>query len=85
MTLVANKADCFFNTTGNNGMATGGSGDTLCGVIAALLAGGMDCFSAAAAGVWLHGAAGDAATKEKGAASVIARDIVQAIGDIVFE
>lgn len=85
VTLVANKADCFFNTTGNNGMATGGSGDTLCGVIAALLAGGMDCFSAAAAGVWLHGAAGDAATKEKGAASVIARDIVQAIGDIVFE
>ena len=64
-------------------MASGGSGDILCGVIAALLAAGKDCYTAAAAGVWLHGAAGDAAMKKVGATSMIARDILQAIGELV--
>lgn len=83
VTLVANRTTCFFNTTGNHGMATGGSGDALCGVIAALAAGGAEDFMAAAVGVFLHGAAGDAATAKKGAASVIARDMIKAIGEIV--
>ncbi|MGN1083933.1 MAG: NAD(P)H-hydrate dehydratase, partial [Lachnospiraceae bacterium] len=85
VTLVASKDELFINTTGNNGMATGGSGDALCGVIAALMAARKDPFSAAAAGVWLHGAAGDRAAVELGCASVMVRDILRAIGDIVAE
>ena len=79
-TLTINNSDCVVNPTGNNGMATGGSGDILTGIIGALAAGGMDVFTAAAVGVWLHGAAGDAAGKSVGAAPMIARDILQAIG-----
>lgn len=82
VTLVADKEECFFNTTGNNGMAAGGSGDILCGVIAAFLAAGLGCFKAAAAGVWLHGAAGDAAAEKIGKTSMIARDILNAIGEL---
>lgn len=85
VTLTVKKKECVFNTTGNNGMASGGSGDILCGVIAALLAAGKDCFSAAATGVWIHGAAGDAAKQKAGATSMIARDILQAIGELVAE
>ena len=85
VTLTIKKDECVFNTTGNNGMASGGSGDILCGVIAALLAAGKDCFSAAATGVWLHGAAGDAAKQTVGATSMIARDILRAIGELVAE
>ncbi len=85
VTLTIKKEECVFNTTGNNGMASGGSGDILCGVIAALLAAGKDCFSAAATGVWIHGAAGNAAKQTVGATSMIARDILQAIGELVAE
>ncbi|MBQ8846602.1 MAG: NAD(P)H-hydrate dehydratase, partial [Lachnospiraceae bacterium] len=84
-TLTINNLDCVVNTTGNNGMATGGSGDILTGIIGALAAGGMDVFTAAAVGVWLHGAAGDAAGKSVGAAPMIARDILQAIGTLFEE
>lgn len=85
VTVVASGKERFLNTTGNHGMATGGCGDALCGVIAALLAAGRPPFLAAAAGVWLHGAAGDLATKEKGAASVMVRDILRALGDLKEE
>lgn len=85
VTLVTCGTECFCNTTGNNGMAVGGSGDILCGVIAALLATGLDSFTAAATGVLLHGAAGDAAEDKMGAVSMIARDILQAIGELVEE
>lgn len=85
VTLTINNTGCVVNSTGNNGMATGGSGDVLCGVIAALAAAGKDPFTAAAVGVWLHGAAGDAAQKNVGAAPMIARDLLQAIGAIFEE
>lgn len=85
VTVVANDGACFFNTTGNNGMATGGSGDILCGIIGALTAVGLDCFTASATGVWLHGAAGDVAAREKGEAPMIARDILEAIGELFSE
>lgn len=85
VTLTIKNTECVVNTTGNNGMATGGSGDILCGVIAALLALGEDSFTAAAVGAWLHGAAGDAAHKQVGAAPMIARDLLQAIGGLFEE
>ncbi len=84
VTLTINHTECVINTTGNNGMATGGSGDILSGVIAALAAGGMECFTAASVGVWLHGAAGDSASRTAGMPSMIARDILQAI-EMIFE
>lgn len=69
----------YINTTGNPGMATGGSGDVLTGVIAGLMAQGMDATGAAAAGVFLHGMAGDAAGREKGMMGLIAGDILRAL------
>lgn len=64
------------NETGNVGMATAGTGDVLTGVIAALLAQGMDPFAAARLGVWVHGAAGDAAAADRGMVSMTARDLL---------
>ena len=66
-------------------MATGGSGDILCGVIGALLASGKDSFTAVALGVWLHGAAGGVAREQVGEAPMIARDLLQAIGGLFEE
>ena len=65
---------------GNPGMATGGSGDVLTGVIAALWGQGMAAFDAACLGVWLHATAGDLAAEEVGEESLIARDIVSHLG-----
>jgi len=69
--------DVFVNTTGTPGMATGGAGDVLTGVITSLLAQGFDASLAAALGVYLHGAAGErAATKHHNPAALIAGDII---------
>lgn len=65
----------FFNSSGNPGMATGGSGDVLSGIIVSLLAEGLDPANAAIAGVYLHGLAGDFAAKDIGEDSMIAGDI----------
>ncbi len=66
----------FFNTTGNPGMATGGSGDVLTGIILSLLAQQMKPANAAIAGVYLHGLAGDFAAANVGEISLIASDII---------
>lgn len=71
-------APLYINCTGNPGMATGGSGDVLTGVIAALIAQGMPLLPAAAAGVYLHGLAGDVAATG-GAMGLMASDIVTAL------
>lgn len=80
-TIVAEWGECLYvNTTGNSGMATGGSGDVLTGVIAALSAFRSFChFSGAAAtvGVWLHGHAGDLAAHTLSQYSMIAGDIIR--------
>lgn len=65
----------FFNPTGNPGMATGGSGDVLTGIIAGLLSQGFTAEQACVYGVYLHGLAGDFAAKKIGEYSVIASDI----------
>jgi NAD(P)H-hydrate epimerase len=64
------------NTTGNPGMATGGAGDVLTGVIAAFLAQGLGAHEAAAAGAYVHGLAGDLAAAENGATGLIATDFI---------
>lgn len=68
----------YINTTGNAGMAKGGSGDVLAGVIASLLAQGLPAGKAAAYAVWLHGAAGDRAVQARAsAASVLPSDLIE--------
>jgi len=69
-----------FNTTGNPGMATAGSGDVLTGMITGLLAQGISPQDAAVAGVYIHGLAGDLAVVETGSAALLASDIVDHIG-----
>jgi NAD(P)H-hydrate epimerase len=71
---------CFFNTTGNPGMATGGSGDVLTGIIAGFMAQGYTSFESCLLGVYLHGSAGDIASGEQGMESLIAGDIVLSLG-----
>ena len=67
------------NISGNDGMATGGSGDVLSGMITSLMAQGMDCFEAAKLGVYIHGLAGDKAADEKTRYSMVAGDIIKNI------
>jgi ADP-dependent NAD(P)H-hydrate dehydratase / NAD(P)H-hydrate epimerase len=69
----------FFNSTGNPGMATGGSGDVLTGILLGLKACGYSSFETCLIGTYIHGFAGDIAAKEKGEASLIAGDIVEKI------
>ena len=79
-TVVATKkGDVFFNTTGNAGMATAGSGDVLAGIIVSLLAQGFEAVDAAKAAVYLHGKAGDKAAAILGERAVIASDIIRAL------
>ena len=70
----------WFNSTGNPGMATAGSGDVLTGMILSLLAQGYDPETAAVTGVYLHGLAGDIAVEKSCYESVIASDIIKRIG-----
>ncbi|MBN3033278.1 MAG: NAD(P)H-hydrate dehydratase [Candidatus Saganbacteria bacterium] len=74
----------YINNTGNPGMASGGMGDVLTGLIAGLAAQGLAPFDAAAAGVYLHGLAGDLATKEKGEYGLIASDLVDHIPEAIL-
>ena len=66
-----------FNSTGNAGMATAGSGDVLTGIITGLLARGYEAADACIVGVYLHGLAGDLAANDLGEESLIASDIIQ--------
>jgi len=68
-----------FNTTGNSGMATAGSGDVLTGIITALLARGYNQRTACMVGMYLHGLAGDLAAKSKGKESLVASDIIDCL------
>jgi len=70
----------YFNSTGNPGMATGGSGDVLTGIITGLLAQGYIPLNSALLGVYLHGLAGDHALKKYGAEAMTAGDIINSLG-----
>jgi ADP-dependent NAD(P)H-hydrate dehydratase len=80
-TIVTDGQRVYTNTTGNPGMATGGSGDVLTGVIAALIAQKLDPFDAACLGVYAHGLAGDIARDQNGEVGLIAGDVVDSLAD----
>jgi NAD(P)H-hydrate epimerase len=81
-TIVATPdGHVFINPTGNAGMATGGTGDVLTGMIAAWLAQLLDAEGACRLAVFLHGAAGDLAEAEEGQVAMIATDVVAHLGD----
>lgn len=69
------------NCTGNPGMAKGGSGDVLAGLLVGLLGQGLNPFLAAKTAVWLHGKAGDLAAAEKTEAAMVATDLIEALPD----
>lgn len=77
--VAQNGRQIFLNLAGNNGMAKAGSGDVLAGTITGLLAQGKPVFESAALGVFLHACGGDEARKEKGAYSMLARDLTAGI------
>jgi len=83
-TIVTQADQCYINITGNNGMATAGSGDVLTGIIAALIAQGMTHYKATCLAVYLHGLAGDEAAKRKGKYSLMAGDIVDHIETVLL-
>jgi len=80
-TIVSDGNKVYVNRTGNPGMATAGAGDVLTGVIAALMGQKLGNFDAAVLGVYIHGLAGDIAAKKTGQVSLIATDIIDALGD----
>ena len=83
--IAAPDGSYWFNTTGNPGMATGGSGDVLTGLITGLLAQGADPMAAALAGVYIHGVAGDLASDASSEEALIAGDMLLYLGDAFIE
>lgn len=84
-TVVASGEERYLNLSGNHGMATGGSGDILAGMIGGLLAGGLSLTKAAALGVFLHGRAGDYAAKKKSKRGMLAGDMLEGLTELFLE
>lgn len=85
-TVVADpKGVTYINTTGNSGMSTAGAGDVLTGMVASFLGQGINPYSAAVIGVYLHGLAGDMAAREKGQFSMIAGDLLEKLPQAIQE
>lgn len=78
-TCITDGITHYRNTTGNPGMATGGSGDVLAGVIVSLLGQGVPALEAAACGAWLHGAAGDLCASELGQYGMLPTDMLNVL------
>ena len=76
-TVITDGSCCYINDTGNSGMAVGGSGDVLAGVIVSLLGQGIDAMTAAACGAWIHGAAGDRCAEQIGQYGMLPGDMVE--------
>ena len=75
-TVVTDGSTTYLNRTGNAGMATGGSGDVLAGILASLIGQGAAPLTAAAAAVWLHGTAGDLAASKYGEYAMTPTDLI---------
>ena len=85
-TLVANPdGKVYLNTTGNPGMATGGSGDVLTGVVSSLIAQGIEPLDSTALGVYLHGRAGDMAAVDKGMHGMTAKTIIEWLPETLID
>lgn len=80
--VAAPDGTLYCNTTGNNGMAKGGSGDVLAGLMVSLLAQGMEAPQAAAAAVWIHGRAGDLAAQRWGQRGMTPSDLIDQLGAV---
>lgn len=78
-TVITDGLRCYINHTGNPGMAVGGSGDVLAGMIVSLLGQGLAPLEAAACGAWLHGAAGDLCAADMGQYGMLPSDMVEAL------
>ncbi len=83
-TIVTDGHQAYVNGSGNPGMATGGSGDCLTGVIAAILGQKLSPFDACVLGTYAHGLAGDMARDQSGVIGMIAGDIVDGLGDVFY-
>ncbi len=81
-TIVTDGSRAKVNHTGNPGMATAGAGDVLSGIIGAFLAQGVELFSAAVAGAYIHGAAGDIVYEQKGF-HMVASDLIEALPNVL--
>lgn len=83
-TLVSSSTGgVYVNTSGNEGMAKAGSGDVLAGIIAGLLAQGLELRKACETGVFLHGLCGDREKREKGSYSILAGDLIEALSEVL--
>ena len=78
-TLVTDGQTCYQNPTGNPGLATGGSGDVLAGIIVSLVGQGIEPLTATACGAWFHGAAGDLCAKEIGQYGMLPSDLLEVL------
>ncbi len=78
-TIITDGTRCYCNHTGNPGMAVGGSGDVLSGIIVSLLGQGLPPLEAAACGAWLHGAAGDICASEIGQYGMLPSDMLNVL------
>ena len=83
--IAAPGREMLHNPTGNPGLARGGSGDVLAGMLAALLAQGLAPFDAAACAVWLHGAAADRCAARTSQLTMLPHDILTDLADVVKE
>ena len=82
-TLIVSENRRYLNRSGNDGMAAGGAGDVLTGILGAFLASGMDVAQAAETSVWLHGLAGDRAAEQFGRHAMTAKELADSIGEIL--
>jgi ADP-dependent NAD(P)H-hydrate dehydratase / NAD(P)H-hydrate epimerase len=79
--ITTPEGNCYFNSTGNPGMATGGSGDVLTGILAGLKAQGYAPLETCLLGVYVHGLAGDFAAEVLGQEALVAGDIIENLGN----
>lgn len=80
--IITPEGEVFYNITGNSGMAKGGSGDVLLGIITSLVAQDYSSLDAAIFGVWLHGKAGDFAAQKQSKEAMLPGDLIQEIGNV---
>ncbi len=80
--IACPDGSCWFNSSGNPGMATGGSGDVLTGILTGLLAQGYSAKEACLLGVYLHGLAGDLAAEARSQPGMVAGDLVEYLGEV---